>query len=133
MAISCSPLPQHKTLVAALLAAMLRSLTACGKLPFLGKSDQDTSVTENTDETVDTTPSADTYISTDEDTAEGNDASTNGDTSVDDSWKVEFAENHSGSNFERLAFKQMLEDIDIGRIEMFILTAHLHCDILTLK
>lgn len=124
---------KHKTLVAALLAAMLRSLTACGKLPFLGKSDQDTSVTENTDETVDTTPSADTYISTDEDTAEGNDAPTNGDTSVDDSWKVEFAENHSGFKFERLAFKQMLEDIDIGRIEMFILTAHLHCDILTLK
>ena len=32
--------------------------------------------------------------------------------------------NHSGSNFDRLAFKQMLEDIDTGRIEMFILTIH---------
>lgn len=35
---------KHKALVATLLAVMmLLSLTACGKLPFLGKSNQDTS------------------------------------------------------------------------------------------
>ena len=42
-------------------------------------------------------------------------------------------ENHSGSNSDRLSFKQILEGIDIGRIEMFILTTHLYCDILILK
>lgn len=41
-------------------------------------------------------------------------------------------ENHSGSNFDRPAFKQMLEDIDTGRIEMYILTIHSHRDILIL-
>lgn len=40
--------------------------------------------------------------------------------------------NHSGSNFDRPAFKQMLEAIDIGRIEMFILTTRSNCDILIL-
>ncbi len=82
---------KYKTLAAALLAVMmLLSLTACGKLPFLGKSGQDTSITENTDGTVDTTPAADTSISSDEDNSEDKDAPTNGDTSADDSWKVEF-------------------------------------------
>ena len=82
---------KHKTLVAALLAAMmLLSLTACGKLPFLGKSDQDTSITENTDKSVDTIPPADTSISFDGDTAEDKDTPTNEDTVADDSWKVEF-------------------------------------------
>ena len=82
---------KHKTLVAALLAAMmLLSLTACGTLPFLGKSDQDTSITENTDKSADTIPSSDADISPDGDTAEDNDAPTNVDTSADDSWKVEF-------------------------------------------
>lgn len=42
-------------------------------------------------------------------------------------------ENRSGSNFDRPAFKQMLEDIDTGRIEMFILTTHLNYDILILR
>ncbi len=42
-------------------------------------------------------------------------------------------EKHSASNFDRPAFKQMLENIDTGRIEMFILTTHLYCDILILK
>ena len=41
-------------------------------------------------------------------------------------------ENHSGSNFDRSAFKQMLEDIDTGRVEMLILTTHLHCNTMTL-
>lgn len=41
-------------------------------------------------------------------------------------------ENHSGSNFDCPVFKQMLKDIDTGRIKMFILTMHLNCDILTL-
>ena len=82
---------KHKTLVAALLAVMmLLSLTACGKLPFLGKSGQDTSITENTDKSVDTIPPADTSISSDGDTAEDKDALTNEDTAADDSWKAEF-------------------------------------------
>ena len=82
---------KHKTLVAALFAVMMMlALPACGKQSVLGKSNQDTSITENTDGAVDTTPSADASISLDEDTSEDKDAPTNGDTSVDDSWKVEF-------------------------------------------
>ena len=80
-----------KTIIAAaIVAIMLLSLTACGKLPFLGKSDQDTSITENTDKSVDTIPPADTSISSDGDTAEDKDTPTNEDTSVDDSWKADF-------------------------------------------
>ena len=80
-----------KAIIAAAIAAMmLLSLTACGKLPFLGKSDQDTSITENTDKSVDTIPPADTSISSDGDTAEDKDTPTNEDISVDDSWKVDF-------------------------------------------
>lgn len=47
-------------IIAVTIALLSFSLSACGKQPVLGKSDQDTSITENTD------------------------------TSVDDSWKVEF-------------------------------------------
>ena len=80
-----------KAIIAAAIAAMmLLSLTACGKLPFPGKSDQDTSITENTDKSVDTIPPADTSISSDGDTAEDKDTPTNEDISVDDSWKVDF-------------------------------------------
>ena len=80
-----------KAIIAAAIAAMmLLSLTACGKLPFLGKSDQDTSATGNTARAVDVTPPADTSISPDEDTSADKDAPTNEDTSVDDSWKVDF-------------------------------------------
>ena len=80
-----------KAIIAAAIAAMmLLSLTACEKLPFLGKSDQDTSITENTDKSVDTIPLADTSISSDGDTAEDKDTLTNVDASVDDSWKVDF-------------------------------------------
>ena len=80
-----------KAIIAAAIAAMmLLSLTACGKLPFLDKSDQDTSITENTDKSVDTSPPADTSISPDEDTTDDKDAPTNGDTSADDLWKVDF-------------------------------------------
>ena len=80
-----------KAIIAAAIAAMmLLSLTACEKLPFLGKSDQDTSITENTDKSVDTIPLADTSISSDGDTAEDKDTPTNEDTSIDDSWKVDF-------------------------------------------
>lgn len=77
-------------ITAAIAAMMLLSLTACGKLPFLGKSGQDTSITENTDKSVNIIPSVDTDISPDEDNTEGKDAPTNGDTSADDSWKVDF-------------------------------------------
>jgi hypothetical protein len=87
----CSPVMRGKAIIAAAFAVMmLLSLTACGKLPFLGKSDQDTSITENTDKSVDTIPPADTSISSDGDTAEDKDTPTNEDTSVDDSWKVDF-------------------------------------------
>ena len=80
-----------KAIIAAAVAVMmLLSLTACGKLPFPGKSDQDTSITENTDKSVDTIPPADTSISSDGDTAEDKDTPTNEDTSIDDSWKVDF-------------------------------------------
>ena len=80
-----------KLIIIAVTVAMLSfSLSACGKQPVLGKSDQDTSITENTDGTVDTIPSADASISLDEDTSEDKDAPANGNTSVDDSWKVEF-------------------------------------------
>ena len=80
-----------KAIIAAAVAVMmLLSLTACEKLPFLGKSDQDTSITENTDKSVDTIPPADTSISSDGDTAEDKDTPTNEDTSIDDSWKVDF-------------------------------------------
>ena len=82
---------KHKTLVAALLAVMmLLSLTACGKLPFLGKSNQDTSSMGNAVGAVDVTTSVDTSISPNEDTTEDKDTPTNEDTSVDDSWKVDF-------------------------------------------
>ena len=82
---------KYKTLVAALLAVMmLLSLTACGKLPFLGKSDQDSSITGNAAGAVDVTPPADTSISPDKDTTEGKDTPTDEDTAADDSWKVEF-------------------------------------------
>ena len=82
---------KYKTLVAVLLAAMmLLSLTACGTLPFLGKSDQDTSVTGNTAGAVDVTTSVDTSISPNENTIEDKDAPTNEDTAADDSWKAEF-------------------------------------------
>ena len=85
---------KYNTLIAALLAVMmLLSLTACGKLPFLGKSDQDASITGNAAGAVDVTPPADTSISPDKDTAEGKDTPTDEDTAADDSWKVEFEKN----------------------------------------
>lgn len=59
-------------------AMLLLSLTACGKLPFLSKGGQGTSITENIDELVDIIPSADTSISP------------NADTAADDSWRAEF-------------------------------------------
>ena len=85
---------KYNTLVAALLAVMtLLALTACGKLPFLGKSNQDASITGNAAGAVDVTPPADTSISPDKDTAEGKDTPTDEDTAADDSWKVEFEKN----------------------------------------
>lgn len=77
-------------IIAVTIALLSFSLSACEKQPVLGKSDQDTSITENTDGTVDTIPSADASFSFDEDTSEDKDAPANVDTSVDDSWKVEF-------------------------------------------
>ena len=80
-----------RTIIAAtIVAMMLFSLTACGKLQALGKSGQDTSIMENTDGSVDTTPSADTSISPDRDTLEEKNAPINEDTTDDDSWKIEF-------------------------------------------
>ncbi len=82
---------REKVIIAAAIAAtMLLSLTACGKLPFLGKSDQDASITGNAAGAVDVTPPADTSISPDKDTAEGKETPTDEDTVADDSWKVEF-------------------------------------------
>ena len=90
----CNRAMNGRTIIAAAIAAMmLLSLTACGTLPFLGKSDQDTSTTGNAAGTVDATPSANTDISPDGDTTEDKDASTNEDTAADDSWKVEFEKN----------------------------------------
>ena len=81
-----------KVIIAAAIAAtMLLSLTACGKLPFLGKSDQDASITGNAAGAVDVTPPADTSISPDKDTP------TDEDTAADDSWKVEFEKNLLGN------------------------------------
>ena len=77
-------------ITAAFAAMMLLSLVACGKLPFLGKSDQDTSVTENTDKSVDTIPPADTSISSGGDTAEDKDTPANEDGAADDAWKAAF-------------------------------------------
>lgn len=80
-----------KVIIAAAIAAtMLLSLTACGRLPFLGKSDQDTSVTGNAAGAVDVTSPADTSISPDKDATEDKDTPTNEDTVADDSWKAEF-------------------------------------------
>lgn len=80
-----------KSIIATAIAVMmLISLTACGKQSFLGENDQDTSITENTDESVDIYPSADTGILPDGDTTEDKDAPTNEDTAADDSWKVKF-------------------------------------------
>lgn len=75
-----------KAIIAVAIAAMmLLSFTACGKLPILGKSDQDTSITGNAAGAVDVTPPADTGISPDGDTAEDKDTPTNEDTAADDS------------------------------------------------
>ena len=83
-----------KAIIAAAIAAMmLLSLTVCGKLSFLSKSDQDTSVTGNTAGAVDVTTSVDTSISPNGDTTEDKDPPTNEDTAADDSWKAEFEKN----------------------------------------
>ena len=72
-----------KSIIAAALAAMmLLSLTACGKVPPTGNSDQDPSAAENTGGTVEMIPSTDTDSSPD--------ASANDDSAADDSWKAEF-------------------------------------------
>ena len=80
-----------KAIIAAALAAMmLFSLTACGKVPPTGNSDQDTSTAGNAGGTVEMVPSTDTDISPDEDTAEGKDTPANEDGAADDAWKAAF-------------------------------------------
>lgn len=75
---------------AALAAALLLSLPACGKTPLPGGSGQDASPMESAGGPADVTPSADTGISSGEDTSEEKDAPANGDTAPDDAWKAEF-------------------------------------------
>ena len=72
-------------IAAAIAVMMLLSLTACGMQPVLGKSDQATSITENTNGTVDTPPSPDTDSSPD--------APTNENSAADDAWKAAFEKN----------------------------------------
>ena len=64
-------------IAAALAAMMLISLTACGKVPPTGNSDQDPSAAGNAGGTVEMVPSTDTDGSSDADTA-------------DDAWKAAF-------------------------------------------
>ena len=75
---------------AALAAALLLALPACGKTPLPGKSGQDASPMESVEKSADVTPSADTGVSSGEDTSESQDAPENGDTAPDDAWKAEF-------------------------------------------
>lgn len=80
-------------IAAALAAMMLISLTACGKVPPTGNSDQDPSAAGNAGETVEMVPSTDTDGSSDADTAEDKDTPANEDSTADDAWKVEFEKN----------------------------------------
>ena len=75
---------------AALAAALLLALPACGKTPLPGKSGQDASPMESAEKSADVTPSADTGVSSGEDTSESQDAPADGDTAPDDAWKAEF-------------------------------------------
>ena len=72
-----------KSIIAAALAAMmLLSLTACGKVPPTGNSDQDTSAAGNAGGTVEMIPSTGTDGSSDAPANENADA--------DDAWKAAF-------------------------------------------
>ena len=72
-----------KAIIAAALAAMmLLSLTACGKVPPTGNSDQDPSAVGNAGGTVEMVPSTDTDSSSDTPVNENTDA--------DDAWKAAF-------------------------------------------
>ena len=77
-------------IAAALAAMMLISLTACGKVPPTGNSDQDPSAAGNAGGTVEMIPSTDTDGSADADTAEGKDTPANEDGAADDAWKAAF-------------------------------------------
>lgn len=78
-----------KAIIAAAIAAMmLLSLTACGKVPPTGNSDQDPSAAGNAEGTVEMVPSTDTDGSSDADTAEGKDTPANEDGAADDAWKA---------------------------------------------
>lgn len=80
-------------IAAALAAMMLISLTACGKVPPTGNSDQDPSAAGNAVGTVEMILSTDTDSSSDADTAEDKDTPANEDSTADDAWKVEFEKN----------------------------------------
>lgn len=83
-----------KAIIAAAIAAMmLLSLTACGKVPPTGNSDQDPSAAGNAGGTVEMILSTDTDSSSDADTAEDKDTPANEDSTADDAWKVEFEKN----------------------------------------
>ena len=77
-------------IAAALAAMMLISLTACGKVPPTGNSDQAPSAEGNAGGTVEMIPSTDTDGSVDADTAEGKDTPANEDGAADDAWKAAF-------------------------------------------
>ena len=77
-------------IAAALAAMMLISLTACGKVPPTGNSDQDPSAAGNAGGTAEMIPSTDTDGSADADTAEGKDTPANEDGAADDAWKAAF-------------------------------------------
>lgn len=72
-----------RTIIAAAIAAMmLLSLTACGKVPPTGNSNQDPSAVGNAGGTVEMVPSTDTDSSSDTPVNENTDA--------DDAWKAAF-------------------------------------------
>ena len=77
-------------IAAALAAMMLISLTACGKVPPTGNSDQDPYDEAKEGGTVEMIPSTDTDGSADADTAEGKDTPANEDGAADDAWKAAF-------------------------------------------
>ena len=77
-------------IAAALAAMMLLSLTACGKVPPTGNSDQDPFAAGNAGGTVEMIPSTDTDSSSDADTAEDKDTPANEDGTADDAWKAAF-------------------------------------------
>lgn len=97
---------------------MLLSLTACGKVPFPGKVNQEVSITGNMEKSVDVAPSADKSISSDEDTTDEKNDQPNVDTATDDdSWKAEFEK----SLLESYGVKpDHYEELDKGVYQVYV-------------